>query len=62
MQIASGVGMPEDRVRVITPRIGGAFGGKDEAHVQIHAALLALKTGKPVKMIRSREGIPSLLM
>ncbi len=55
MQIARALRMPEDRIRVITPRIGGAFGGKDEAHVQIHAALLALKTGKPVKMVRSRE-------
>ena len=55
MQIARALGIPQDRVRVITPHIGGAFGGKDEAHVQIHAALLAHATGKPVKLIRSRE-------
>jgi len=55
MQIARSLGMPENRVRVITPHIGGAFGGKDEAHVQIHAALLAQASGHPVRLIRSRE-------
>jgi CO/xanthine dehydrogenase Mo-binding subunit len=55
MQIARALGVPEAHVREITPRIGGAFGAKDEAHIQIHAALLALKTGRPVKMVRSRE-------
>ncbi len=54
-QIARSLGMPENRVRVITPHIGGAFGGKDEAHVQIHAALLAQATHRPVSLIRSRE-------
>jgi CO/xanthine dehydrogenase Mo-binding subunit len=54
-QIARALGIPENRVRVITPQIGGAFGGKDEAHVQIHAALLAQATGKPVKIVRTRE-------
>lgn len=55
MQIARALGMPENQVRVITPHIGGAFGGKDEAHVQIHAALLAQASGRPVSLIRSRE-------
>jgi CO/xanthine dehydrogenase Mo-binding subunit len=54
-QVARSLGIPENKVRVITPYIGGAFGGKDEAHVQIHAALLAQATGRPVKIIRSRE-------
>ncbi|OGN93837.1 MAG: hypothetical protein A2Z71_05110 [Chloroflexi bacterium RBG_13_50_21] len=55
IQIARALGMPENKVRVITPHIGGAFGGKDEAHVQIHAALLAQASGRPVRLIRSRE-------
>ena len=55
MQIARSLGLPENQVRVITPHIGGAFGGKDEAHVQIHAALLAQASGRPVRIIRSRE-------
>ena len=55
MQVARALGLPESRVRVITPYIGGAFGGKDEAHVQIHAALLAHATHRPVRLIRGRK-------
>ena len=55
IQIARSLGLTEAMVREITPRIGGAFGAKDEAHIQIHAALLAYKTGRPVKMVRTRE-------
>jgi CO/xanthine dehydrogenase Mo-binding subunit len=54
-QVAVALGIPENRVRVITPYVGGAFGGKDEVHVQVHAALLAHVTGRPVRLIRSRE-------
>jgi CO/xanthine dehydrogenase Mo-binding subunit len=42
-------------VRVITPFVGGAFGAKDEVTVQIHCALLTQATGKPVRLIRTRE-------
>ncbi len=55
MQIARALGIPESMVRVITPYIGGAFGAKDEAHVQIHAALLAYATRRPVRLIRGRR-------
>lgn len=55
IQIARALGLPEVMVREITPHIGGAFGAKDEAHVQIHAALLAYKSGRPVKIVRTRE-------
>jgi len=55
MQIARALALPESMVRVITPYIGGAFGGKDEAHVQIHAALLAHTAGRPVRLIRGRR-------
>jgi CO/xanthine dehydrogenase Mo-binding subunit len=55
MQIARSLALPESRVRVITPYIGGAFGGKDEAHVQIHAALLAHAAERPVRLIRGRK-------
>jgi len=55
MQIARALGLPESRVRVITPYIGGAFGGKDEAHVQIHAGLLAHACQRPVRLIRARK-------
>ncbi len=55
MQVARALGLPESSVRVITPYIGGAFGGKDEAHVQMHAALLAFTAQRPVKLIRGRR-------
>lgn len=54
-QIARSLGIPEHKVRVITPYVGGAFGAKDEIHVQIHAALLTQVTGRPVKILRTRE-------
>lgn len=55
MQIARALGLPEMMVREITPHIGGAFGAKDEANIQIHAALLAYKTDRPVKIVKTRE-------
>lgn len=49
-------GLPEDKVRVVQTETGGGFGGKEEYPTMLagHAALLALKSGKPVKMIYSR--------
>ena len=35
--------------------VGGAFGGREDLSIQIHAAMLALHTGRPVKMVYSRE-------
>ena len=55
MQIARSLAIPEHRVRVITPYVGGAFGAKDEVTVQIHAALLTQAARKPVRIIRTRE-------
>ena len=48
--------LPEDKVRVVQMETGGAFGGKEEYPSMIagHAALLAMKSGKPVKIIYDR--------
>ena len=48
--------LPEDKIRVIQTETGGGFGGKEEYPSMIagHAALLALKSGKPVKIIYDR--------
>jgi len=54
-QIAATLNMPEDRIRVINCLIGGAFGGKEDVSVQIHLALAALITKRPVKMVLSRR-------
>jgi xanthine dehydrogenase D subunit len=50
MQLSKILGLPEDKIRVITSPTGGAFGGKDELHVQPALALLALKSGRPVRL------------
>ncbi len=54
MQLARILGLPEFNIRVISSPIGGSFGGKDELNVQPYGALLALITGKPVKIHNSR--------
>lgn len=48
--------MPEDKIRVVQTETGGGFGGKEEYPSMLagHAALLALKSGYPVKMIYDR--------
>ena len=46
-QIASFLGLPEERVRVTQVSTGGAFGAKEDLNVQCHAALLASVTGRP---------------
>ena len=49
-------GLPEDKVRVVQMETGGAFGGKEEYPSMIagHAALLAIKSGRPVKIVYDR--------
>jgi aldehyde oxidoreductase len=54
-QIAASLNLPKDKVRVTLVTTGGAFGGREETTVQIHCALGALKTGRPVKMVLTRE-------
>jgi xanthine dehydrogenase D subunit len=54
-QVAASLGLPEDKVRVTLSGVGGAFGAREDLSMQIHACLLALHTGKPVKMVYSRE-------
>jgi xanthine dehydrogenase D subunit len=54
-QVAASLGLPLDRVRLTLAGVGGAFGAREDLSVQIHACLLALATGRPVKMVYSRE-------
>jgi CO/xanthine dehydrogenase Mo-binding subunit len=54
-QVADVLGMKENRIRVIRAVTGGAFGGKDDVTVEIHIALLAKATGRPVRMVLDRE-------
>jgi xanthine dehydrogenase molybdenum-binding subunit len=54
-QIAAALAIPESQVRVIGTLIGGGFGGKEDIMGQIHVALLARATNRPVKMLYSRR-------
>jgi len=52
------LGMPPGRIRVIQPLLGGAFGGKsDPFSLEFCVAKLALKTGRPVKILFTREEV-----
>lgn len=53
--LARALGIPASKIRVIKPRIGGGFGGKQTAAVEIFTALITLKTGKPSKLIYDRK-------
>ncbi|MFC8567040.1 xanthine dehydrogenase family protein molybdopterin-binding subunit [Streptomyces sp. NPDC057245] len=53
-QIAPVLGLPEDKVRMTLSGVGGAFGGREDLSMQIHACLLAMRTGKPVKIVYNR--------
>ena len=54
-QLAASLALPPEQVRLHLAGVGGAFGGREDLSLQIHLCLLALHTGRPVKMIYSRE-------
>ena len=54
-QLAGVLALPHEKVRLVLSGVGGAFGGKEDLSVQAHACLLALRTGRPVKMVYDRE-------
>ncbi|MFD8954498.1 molybdopterin cofactor-binding domain-containing protein, partial [Streptomyces xanthophaeus] len=53
-QIAPVLGLPEEKVRMTMAGVGGAFGGREDISMQILASVLALRTGRPVKMVYNR--------
>jgi xanthine dehydrogenase D subunit len=54
-QIAACLNLPEDNVRLVLGGVGGAFGAREDISLQVHCCLLALRTGRPIKMQYSRE-------
>ena len=54
-QICTALDLPPDKVRLTLSGVGGAFGGREDLSMHVHACLLALHTGKPVKMVYHRE-------
>ncbi|WP_207929075.1 xanthine dehydrogenase subunit D [Actinomadura sp. 6K520] len=53
-QIAPCLGLAEDQIHMTLAGVGGAFGGREDLSMQIHAGMLALHTGRPVKMSYNR--------
>lgn len=53
--IAQSLGLSKEKVRIIQPVIGGAFGKKEDISVHIHLALAAMETKRPVKLTYTRE-------
>ncbi len=54
-QVAPCLDLPLDQVRIHLAGVGGAFGGREDLSMQVHGALLALHTNRPVKMVYNRE-------
>jgi CO/xanthine dehydrogenase Mo-binding subunit/aerobic-type carbon monoxide dehydrogenase small subunit (CoxS/CutS family) len=54
-QVAGALGFPEGKVRIAHTYMGGGFGGKEDVSTQIHAAMAATFTGRPVKVRWSRK-------
>ncbi len=54
-QVAHSLNLPPERIRVVYPAVGGAFGGREDMSVQIVLALAAWKLQRPVKIIWSRQ-------
>ncbi|TYS07990.1 xanthine dehydrogenase subunit D [Bacillus subtilis] len=54
-QLARIFDITEEKIRVVSSPMGGSFGGKDELNIQPYAALLALKSGRPVKIHQARK-------
>ncbi|HEY2987731.1 MAG TPA: xanthine dehydrogenase family protein molybdopterin-binding subunit [Candidatus Binatia bacterium] len=53
--LADVFGVPEASVRVICTKVGGGFGGKNGVRLEHYAVALAMKTGRPVKMVMRRD-------
>ncbi len=55
--LATTLGMPVSKIRVIKPRVGGGFGGKQAFHGEFFCALTTLRTGRPSKCVYTREEV-----
>jgi CO/xanthine dehydrogenase Mo-binding subunit len=54
-QVAPCLGLAPEQVRIHLGGVGGAFGGREDLSMQIHGALLALHTNRPVKIVYARD-------
>ncbi len=49
--------MPLHRIRIVKPRIGGGFGGKQHIHVEPYVAMVTMKTGRPARLALTRREV-----
>ena len=54
-QVAACLALEPEQVRLTLSGVGGAFGAREDVSLQVHVCLLALRSGRPVKMLYSRE-------
>jgi CO/xanthine dehydrogenase Mo-binding subunit len=54
-QVAPCLALAPEQVRIHLGGVGGAFGGREDLSMQVHGALLALHTSRPVKIVYNRE-------
>jgi CO/xanthine dehydrogenase Mo-binding subunit len=54
-QVCRALRLPPEKVRLTLAGVGGAFGGREDLSMHVHACMLAMHTGKPVKMSYNRE-------
>ncbi|MFI6326398.1 xanthine dehydrogenase family protein molybdopterin-binding subunit [Nonomuraea sp. NPDC050556] len=54
-QLAPCLGLPPEKVRLTLSGVGGAFGAREDLSMQVHACMLALRLGRPVKISYGRE-------
>lgn len=47
--------IPRSKIKVLKPRVGGGFGGKQTASVEIFPAIVTMKTGKPARLVYTRQ-------
>ncbi len=55
--ISQALNFPLSRIRVIKPRVGGGFGGKQHIHGELLVSTVTIKTGKPAKMVYTRKEV-----
>jgi xanthine dehydrogenase D subunit len=54
-QVCTALGLEPEQVRLTLSGVGGAFGGREDLSMHVHGCMLALRTGRPIKMVYNRE-------
>ena len=55
--VATALDYPISKIRVIKPRVGGGYGGKQHVHGEMLAAAVTIRTGKPCKLVYTRKEV-----